>query len=36
MTIKDIAISVAAGDLLIGAVSVLAFFIIALIIKFFE
>lgn len=35
MTIKDIAISVAAGDLLIGAVSVLLF-IIVLIIKFFE
>lgn len=36
MLIKDIAISVAAGDLLIGAVSLLAFIIIALIIKLFE
>lgn len=34
--IKDIAIAVAAGNLLIGAVSVLAFIIIALIIKLFE
>ena len=34
--IKDIAIAVAAGDLIIGAVSLLAFIIIALIIKLFE
>lgn len=35
MTIKSIAIAMAAGDLIIGAVSVLLF-IIVLIIKFFE
>lgn len=36
MTIKSIAIAMAAGDLLIGAVSLLAFIIIAFIIKLFE
>ena len=36
MTIKSIAIAIVARDLIIGAVSVLAFIIIALIIKFFE
>lgn len=34
--IKDIAIAIAASDLIIGVVSVLAFIIIALIIKLFE
>lgn len=34
--IKDIAIAIVAGDLLTGAVSLLAFIIMALIIKFFE
>lgn len=36
MTIKSIAIAIAARDLLIGAVSLLAFIIIAFIIKLFE
>lgn len=36
MTIKSVAIAIAARDLFIGAVSVLAFIIIALIIKLFE